>query len=233
MNTPSVTREHRISALEEAGWSLAADRIIHGLCHDLSGRASAMGGLTYLMDDRSQGVAEVLPLMTQELGRLEEAVRLLRLLPDDSTVEEILAPGEILGDVARLVRTQRGLENVEVVLEIASDAPAVRMDRTIFVRSLALLLTGAAERALLAGAERVTVRAGTEANGLVIELAPFPEAGDGEWVDPVALPQRILPLRGMREVGKVLAASGVGVEELRPEDGEGTLSLTYPPPFSS
>jgi len=174
VNDRSPRRDAALSALSRAGWDRISDRIVHGLCHDLSGRASSLTGLTYLLESRDEETSSLLPLVGEELARMEDAVRLLRLLPDDATGPELIAPGEILGDLALLVGVQRGLENVPVRVQSAPGAPAVRMDRTVFIRSLTLLLTGAAEFVAAAEGRQVEARATPGDGRLTLELTPFP-----------------------------------------------------------
>ena len=228
METSPTNREPWIPALSRAGWELVVDRVIHGLCHDFTGRASALRGLHYLMEEGDPDAATLTPLLAQEVESLDRTIGLLRLLPDDSTGADLLAPGEVLESLARLVRSQRGLEDVDVTVEIGPGAPAVRIDRTLFIRSLLLLLTGAAEGALLEGGRRIVVRGRSGSHGLILEIAPFPEAGKAELAGEGILPRQVVPMSRMREVARILATQEVGTEEFQGKDGARALRLTYP-----
>ncbi len=228
MDTPKVPRKPWVKSLERAGWSIISDRIIHGLSHDLAGRVSSLGGLNYLLESGTGDPGSVLPFMNQELGELEDVVRLLRLLPDDTTEAELLAPGEIIGDLVFLVRAQRGLENVDVEMDIRPDAPAARLDRTFFIRGVVILLTGAAERSVLDGTSRVEVRVSGEGTRLVLEVAPGPGDGDPPEGEHPILPRQALPPERVAIWEETLRGEGV---EIRRPGGkgrdDGTLEVIY------
>ncbi len=218
-------RESRLRRMDQGGWSLVADRVIHGLCHELNGRASSLGGLLHLLSEREEGDAAVRSLVEGELDELEKAVRLLRLLPDDADGREILAPGEFLPELMALLGLQRGLEEVSCTLDSMAGAPAVQGDRTIILRSLALFLTRAMERASVTGAREVRMRGWGEGGGLVLEME-FPEDPGKERKKKLALPALKAEMEEM--VKGVLEEEGIEVET-----NSGSVRLRYPSPFSS
>ena len=160
-------------------------------------------------------------------------MNLLRLLPDDSVGVELLAPTTLMPEMIALVRSQRGLEDIEFDLEFSPDAPAIQIDPTFFLRSLLLLFTGAAEAALAAGEGRVRVAAGQEDGGLLIELRPGFPTGEERAVDPGILPKRILPKDRIQGVVAVLEEEGIRTKGLTPEEGSGWLKLYFPSASSS
>lgn len=228
-DTPRIPREDRIRALSGEGWDAVRDRVIHGLSHTLLGRASSLSGLTFLLESGTEDTAPVLGLLGQELEHLEAAVALLRLLPDDSEGPELVAPTTLMPELVKLVQTQRGLENIEFTLEAQPEAPAVRGDPTFLTRSLLLLMTGAAEAALLAGESTVVIRLMREEESLVLEMKPgFPSSDEGA-VDPGILPKRLLSRARMEGISEVLEGGGIGVEGFDPGEGPGGLRLYFPP----
>ncbi len=222
----------RLHLLDRSGWSTVADRVIHGLCHDLSGRASALAGLTYLLTSRGGERDAVEALVSQELEELEGAIRLFRLLPDDPAEAELLAPGEELEGVIGLVRTQRGLEDIEIRLGSLAQTPAIRWDRTLFLRSLALLLTRSAEVACLAGSRTVAVRGYGKEEGLCldIEVPGRQEGGGGRGME---LARPALPEEMEAGLGRVLAEEGITLTGGMDPEAGGAFQLFFPPPFSS
>ncbi len=233
----SPRHDAAISALSRAGWDRISDRIIHGLCHDLSGRASSLTGLTYLLESRDEEASSLLPLVGAELARMEDAVRLLRLLPDDATEPELMAPGELLGDLALLVGVQRGLENVPVRVQSTPGAPAVRMDRTVFIRSLVLLFTKAAEIAGASGRREVVARATPEGTRLILELTPGPWDGEtfsGGSGETDGLPDSgVLAEGSMEALGEAFQLMGIETGEFAGGEEGRVLRVRYPSPESS
>ena len=215
-----------VRKLDQAGWTLVADRVIRGLCHDLNGRLYSLSNLTYLLNSGGGDWSGVSSVVEEEVTRLGEAVRLLRLLPDDASNVGLLAPGEVLSGVAGLVQVQPGLERVQIQVEIPSGAPAFRMDETLFLRSMLLLLTGAAEEASLKdeGLVRVT---GAEGKGL-LEIWPGRNgdvAGDSEdsLTSGVAIPPNMETL-----VAGVLQEAGGGLTVVKGSDDVLALQVSLP-----
>jgi len=227
-----MPRSPWISSLDQAGWGLISDRIIHGLCHDLSGRAGSISGLTFLLESQDGGASSVLPFLNEELAQLEVAVRLLRLLPDDAGEPELLAPGEIMEDLILLVRTQRGLENVAVSMEGFSQAPALRVNRTLFIRVMTVLLTGAAERVALEKLDGVNIRASGDGAELRLDLFPAPLPGEMPNPGNDDLPRQAVGSQGMRICRDVLGEEGVDLREV-PDQEKGLLQLSFSSPSSS
>ena len=122
LSSPMSPHEFAVQRLDEAGWILLADRLIHGLCHDLNGRAGSISSLVYLLDSGEEPTS-VTAILEEESLKLEEAIRLLRLVPDDADEPETLAPGEFLPALARMIPLQRGFEGVHVRLTFPPGAP--------------------------------------------------------------------------------------------------------------
>ncbi len=147
-----------VRRLDGAGWPTLADRVIRGLCHDFNGRTNTLSSLLYLLESGREGDPSAAGLMTtfrEEVERLEETVRLLRILPQDKESVELLAPQELLAPLAALVRVQPDLDQVTVGVDVSADVPATAMNRAVFSRGFLLLLTGAAEQAVREGSNRV------------------------------------------------------------------------------
>jgi hypothetical protein len=213
-----------ISKLDLAGWPVVADRVTHGLCHELNGRANSLSNLAYLMTSEGSAWEEVSSVVGEEVSKLEEAVRLLRLLPDNAVEEGLLAPREFLVLLPRLVRIQPGLELVETVGDLSAEMPAIRMDETLFTRSLLLLLSGAGEAASTEGVNIVRMHSGADPR--VLRIAPMRDsplpAGLGGG------PRKPLPPNMETLVGEVLKEVGGEVIQVGPQGGDRGLELRLP-----
>jgi hypothetical protein len=176
--------------LNDAGWSLVADRIIRGICHDLNGRINSLSSLSYLLDTGSGDWGRVGPVFVEELERTEELSSFLRVLPDDEQGPRLLALGELLPRALHLVELQPGYEGVRWNLLLTPDFPPVRMDETFLLRSLVLLLTGVAEEAKAQEGRTVSIEGRAETGTLTVRpgrLGPKAHSfqgpdGEGRWL---------------------------------------------------
>lgn len=208
------TSHHQLAVrrLDEAGWILLADRLIRGICHDLNGRSGSISSVAHLLD-LGEVPTSIIAILEQESRRLEEDVRLLRLLPDDAEEPQMLAPGEILPSLASMIPLQRGLEGVRVRVDIPPSAPAIYMDRTVFVRALLLLLSAAAEEAERSGASTVDVTSSDQKGVLRIHPARIGRP-DGPGSAP-ANGKGDLPVHMEARVQEVLTEVGGGLSQHR------------------
>ncbi len=163
------------SALEEGGWRRVSDRILQGLCHDLAGRASSLGGLVQLIQLGDREPDSVAPFLDAEVTRLEEIIRLLRLLPGDPDAGgEPLAPSELIPTLVLLQRHHRGLESVEIVLDEDRSAPPILVNWTAFARAFLLVLSEAARRAEASGSRNVKAYYRTHGAGVAVGFEMVP-----------------------------------------------------------
>jgi hypothetical protein len=196
---------------------MVADRVIRGICHDLNGRINSLTSLSYLLSTGSGEWSRVGPVVEEELEKAEELSRYLRILPDDEPEPQVLALGELLPQALRLVQLQPGCEGVQWELLIPSDFPAIRMDESLLMRCLVLLLTGLAEETKKQEGVKIEIQGRAETRTLTIrpgrvgsgrDSAPGPR-GEGKRV-----PENMgLLLAGViRELGGELTALG-GLKE--------------------
>lgn len=227
-----------VEDLERAGWPQLADRLIHGICHSLNGRITALSSVLYFLESPDQDISSMASLLEPEIHHLQEAEQVLRLLPHDHTGPVALAPGEVLPVLARTLSLQRGLESTTVDVQIPPETPGVRVDRALFVRSMLLLLSRWAEMAAARGARGVKLRARGEEGGLKLFLeVPGMETRRQETDSPrkPSLPFGALPEDCERGVEAALRREGIELKRkdqsqgVRGEDGI-TLRLRFPPP---
>jgi hypothetical protein len=115
-----------------------------------------------------------------------------------------------------MIPLQRGFEGVKVSVSIPAKAPAVRMDRTLFLRGMLLLLSASAERAA-ASSEPVVKVTGSDEGGS-LRIAP---ARIGVAEDLASTPRTwagALPAGLEGRIEEVLAEAGGGLIRL---DGSG------------
>lgn len=224
--------------LERAGWSQLADRLIHGICHSLNGRITALSSVLYFLESPDQDISSMASLLEPEIDHLQEAEQFLRLLLHDPSGPVVLVPGEVLPVLARTLSLQRGLEETHVEVQIPPETPGVRVERALFVRSMLLLLSRWAEMAAARGRRGVGLAARGEEGGLNLFLeVPKAETRRQETDlsrKPV-LPFGSLPEDCEKGVEAALRKEGIQLEREEQDRGgrrgDGiTLRLRFPPP---
>lgn len=81
---PTSQPPHHAPAAADGGgdpWQVVSDAVLRGLSHELSNRAAALSGLTGMLQPDAPPGREVAELLAREAARLEETLRLSRLLP--------------------------------------------------------------------------------------------------------------------------------------------------------
>lgn len=156
-------------ALARAGWPFVADRLLAGIVHDLNGRVTSLGGMIQLLalGDEAGGVV---PFLEEEVARLEASVKLVSLLAGEPDPEpEPLDVAELLPPLLELHRRHRGMEAVDLRLELAA-SPQVVAAWSLFGRVLLMALAAAGSQALTRG-HRLAIRADRhEDGGLLLDL---------------------------------------------------------------
>ena len=126
------------------GWRPTGDALLRGLAHELSNRIGTIGAAAEALA-ASDPASRLAPLLAGEARRLEELLRLLRLLPDDPSLPpEPVRPADLLADAAALFALHARGRDARVAVADAETAPPVRVRVAETVRRLVALLEGAA-----------------------------------------------------------------------------------------
>ncbi len=189
-------------ALARAGWPLVADRLLAGIVHDLNGRVTSLGGMIQLLTLGDE-VGGVVPFLEEEISRLEASVKLVSLLVGDPDPEpEPLDVAELLPAFLELHRRHRGMEMLDVRLELVT-SPRVVAVWSLLGRVLLMALAAGGAQALARG-RRLGIRADSHPDGglLLDLLAP----GEVEGAAAAAAPYAAPDLDRLREVAALLPA---------------------------
>lgn len=187
-------------------WSETMDRVIAGICHDLNDRLSSLSGLLELAELDGAIAPDLGVPLRSELDRIEDLIRLLRLLPSETPSEpEPVRLAEVIPAAVALLRRHRGLEDCSVVVDIAAD-PLVLGDWGELTRLTLLFLALIARSAHAAGSDRIGLR--LESSGAMALVIATTTAG------VMDLDTALVPIRAaMRRFGgTVEITSGVGRE---------------------
>ena len=144
-------------------WVELVDQALQGLHHALNNRIGSISALVELY--QGGGVAPDgvgLQSLASELSRLEDANRMVRLLPQDSVAgEEPLILDDVLADVLAVHRYLHDVRELQVTIVPTRYVEPVRAERWALVRVLTLLLADAKR---LAKTANTSVRAVTESD---------------------------------------------------------------------
>ncbi len=111
------------------------DGLIAGLAHALSNRISTISVVAQTLDLGDSDHAALSDMLGQEVVRLEEILRLMRLIPADGRPEPVLV-SELMNDAAALARHQRDLRDVTIDFSGADDLLPMHGDRAAMLMSV-------------------------------------------------------------------------------------------------
>lgn len=195
--------------------------ILRGMAHALSNRVAALGGINGLAPPGEVWTERLSKALGDEARRLEDLLRLMRLLPDDGRGE----PGAIelqplVPDVIALHAYQSALLQVECAAVHARETMPVFANRPQLVHALLLAIDAAKRHAQATGgrvsvsyagdADRVTIRVATEPSAAPVK--PGAAAPENTAPTATALRAAIASVGGPSSVG--IATDG---EQLRIE----------------
>lgn len=158
-----------------AGWASVFDQLLLGVSHDISNRVATLAGLSDILSG-DPTIPPILRALADEVPRLEEGIRLLRLLAvPGRESEEALELTRALDDAISLARLHPASRNVTFdVVGRREDVPPVVGRRTALTHQLVVALaTGAVDAVGSVGDDE-------ERGGLV--RIPVTFGSDGDYV---------------------------------------------------
>lgn len=166
------------------------DVILRGMAHALSNRVAALGSISGVIDPGQVWTEKMGQLLDGEARRLEDILRLLRLLPKDDRVP----PGAIelqplIPDVVALHAYNSALLQVECAVDYDRETMPVYASRPQLVHTL-LLIIDAAKRHVQPTGGRVTIRYSGDAERVTIRIAGEPSAAAAVKAGIAAPPPR-------------------------------------------
>ncbi len=131
-----------------AGRPAVLDQVILGVTHQISNRVATLAGVSDILSG-DPNVPPILRALADEVPKLEESIRLLRLLAvPDNEAEEAMEIGRAVSDAIALVRLHPSLHDVNYSVASSRDVPPVVAQPITLTHSiLAGLATAAADRA--------------------------------------------------------------------------------------
>jgi hypothetical protein len=174
-----------VSADTDNSFDALRDAILRGVAHAVSNRVAALGGIAGVVDPGQIWTEKMSHLLHGEAKRLEDILRLLRLIPSD----ERAPPGAIelqalIPDVVALHAFNSALLQVECVVAYDRETMPVFGNRPRLVHTLLLIVDAAKRHAHRTGgrvairysgdAELVSIRVATEPASANVAIAPAP-----------------------------------------------------------
>lgn len=210
---------------ETSSFDALRDAILRGMAHALSNRVAALGGINGLADPGEIWTERLSKALHDEARRLEDILRLLRLLPDDGRGE----PGAIelqplVPDVIALHAYNSALLQVECAAVYDRETMPVFANRPQLVHALLLAIDGAKRHAQAHGG-RVAVSYAGDADSVTIRVATEPSTAPAKGGS--AAPGNTAPTAA--ELRASIASVGGPPEVVVTPDGE-QLRIELPVP---
>ncbi len=210
--------------MNDGPWQSVSDGLLSGLVHALNNRAATISAAAQLLESERGDVAMLGRTLQEEVRKLEELLRLLRMLERGRTSrpEPIHVP-ELLADVESLVRHHRDLRQDDCVFEGTTDVLPVIAQRSELTHAL-LLLAGAVHDTHPGpialrwsdDGESVIFEVGPATGSRATEITGLDGAPDTGWVRAMA--ERSggeLCVRGSKELSSDVALYELRVPALR------------------
>jgi len=165
----------------DAAWLAVSDDVLASVNHALSNRLAALISLVRVMEFGGSESESLMPVLAQEVDRLEQATALLRLLPrghDDQP--EPVRFVDAVPDLLALLHLQRDVRELPIDVAPATDAPPAWIDPTTLNHALLMLFSALTRLALASGAPRIDVQPGGDDEwATLVAIVPPPEAEGG------------------------------------------------------
>jgi hypothetical protein len=154
------------TAVQPDGWASVLDKLLVGVTHNISNRVATLAGVSDILSG-DPTVPPILRALSDEVPRLEEAIRLLRLLAaPDGEGEEALEATRVADDAIELAQLHPVCRNVAFELEGREAVPPVVAQPVALTHALVVALTAAASEATGRGA----VAGSAEAAGAALRI---------------------------------------------------------------
>jgi hypothetical protein len=170
-------------AARPAGWATVLDELLLGVTHNISNRVATLAGVSDILSG-DPTIPPILRALADEVPRLEEGIRLLRLLAAPGNErEEALEATRITDDAISLVQLHPSARNVSFELKgKRDDVPPVVARPTVLTHELVVALVAAAVEAGAmcegegekpGGGARVPVFFGSDGYDLVVSAGSY------------------------------------------------------------
>ena len=151
----SMEKSESVVATE---WAVVLDRLLVGVSHHISNRVSTLAGVSDILAG-DPSIPPVLRALSGEVPKLEEAIRLLRLLTLHDEPEEASQITRIVDDAIALAELHPDLKGTTFTVDGGDDVPPVVTRPVALTHEMLVAFTDAA---LQANGAPVVVRLGVD-----------------------------------------------------------------------
>jgi hypothetical protein len=135
------------AAADSARWAAVLDNLLLGITHNISNRVATLAGVSDILAG-DPTIPPILRALADEVPRLEEGIRLLRLLAaPENEREEAIEATRVAGDAMSLARLHEASRNAVFEVVATRDVPPVIARPTLLTHALVVAFVGAAEEA--------------------------------------------------------------------------------------
>jgi signal transduction histidine kinase len=173
MTRPDPAPPTAPAATAAEAWLGVSDELLSAINHALSNRLAALISLARVLEYGDAAGNPLLPMLQQEVERLEQTTSLLRLLPREAHDQpEPVRLADVLPNVLALHRLRSDARDLKLDVRTASDPAPAWVSPGLLSHALLMLLDTATRAALRAAAASVAVSCygGDEFVGVVVEL---------------------------------------------------------------
>jgi len=166
-------------AVRPDDWASVLDKLLLGVTHTISNRVATLAGVSDILSG-DPTIPPILRALADEVPRLEEAIRLLRLLAvPEGEGEEALEAARIVDDAISLAQLHPACRNISFAVEGRAEVPPLIARPTALTHELVVVLASAASERTLSGnatpdvGVRIEIRFESDENDLVISAGSF------------------------------------------------------------
>ena len=156
-------------------WGPVLDKLLLGLTHNISNRVATLAGVSDILSG-DPTIPPILRALADEVPRLEDSIRLLRLLavPEEER-DEAIETTRIVDDAIALAELHPNCRNISFQFVSRRDVPPVIARPTVLTHAIVVALTAAAaaERGQPGEAVSIPVTFVTELPNLIIGAGRF------------------------------------------------------------
>lgn len=198
-------------------WPALLESLLRGIGHSLSNRVAGLLALAEIPIDEHD--AESLGLLPHEADRLQDLLRVVKLLPAERVANPTaMVLDDVVGDGCAIMALHPSGREIAWSTANASGTQPVRVERWMLLRALLLMMDVCREWAASAGSRTavVVVRAGGDGATSVLEVAVVGgSGGDRSFDDDGYLASLVDRLGGTLHAGTTLALELPTLGELR------------------
>jgi signal transduction histidine kinase len=178
MTRPEPSPPPAATAAAAEAWLGVADELLAAVNHALSNRVAALISLARVLEYGDAAGNPLLVVLQQEVERLEQTTRLLRLLPREAHDQpEPVRLADVLPDVLALHRLRSDARDVKFEVRESSDPAPAWVSPGLLSHALLMVLDAATRASLRATAASVPVTVYGDADIVAVVVELPAEAG--------------------------------------------------------